>query len=187
MYALNRLNSANHISSAAAAVYPKRLLGTSIGHSSPAATAGISDTRNTYARNRGKKLRELSRIVVMLSCDSSADGGICNVYLVGADHGCPVVFLELCSNRLPILTLEKLKVPTMREMVEMWKKNEKPSWILYKWCIGKFGGVVGGGDVRAVNEEAKKYGAKVILGDRPQDESMRFFVDAPLELDHDRP
>ncbi|XP_057780478.1 uncharacterized protein LOC130999024 isoform X2 [Salvia miltiorrhiza] len=152
MYGLNRLNSANHIS-AAAAVYPKRLLRTSIGHSSPAATAGISDTRNCYVRKRGKKLKELSRSVVMLTCDSSADGGVCNVYLVGSNHASPksweevratvrflkpeVVFLEFCSIREHILRREKIKVPTIMEMVEMWKKNNKLSWILYKWCFAK--------------------------------------------------
>ncbi|XP_057802011.1 uncharacterized protein LOC131017317 [Salvia miltiorrhiza] len=188
MYGFNRLNSANRIS-AAAAVYPKRLLRTSISHSSPAATAGISDTRNSYARNSGKKLKELSRSVVMLTCDSSADGGVCNVYLVGSNHASPksweevraavqflkpeVVFLEFCSNREHILRREKIKVPTIREMVEMWKKNNKLSWILYKWCFAKcmsrFNVEHTCGDFRAGNEEAKKYGAKVILGDRPQD------------------
>ncbi|XP_057802004.1 uncharacterized protein LOC131017310 isoform X2 [Salvia miltiorrhiza] len=170
MYGLSRLNSANHIS-AAAAVYPKRLLRTSIGHSSPAVTAGISDSRNTFARKRGEKPTELSRSVVMLTCDSSADGGVCNVYLVGSSHDCPIVFLELCSIRASILT-EKTKAPTMREMVELWKKNKKLLWILNYWYICKcdlFKIIRLCGDFRAANEEAKKYGAKVILGDRPQD------------------
>ncbi|XP_057802016.1 uncharacterized protein LOC131017320 isoform X2 [Salvia miltiorrhiza] len=186
MNGLSRLNSANHLSAAAAAVYPKRLLRTSIGHSSPAATAGISDTRNSYARKRGKKLKELSRSVVMLTCDSSADGGVCNVYLVGSNHHCPkyweevratvqflkpeVVFLELCSKRNGILMRKNPKVPTMREMAEMWKQNHKLSWILYYWCMTKRGSRFEHticGDFRAANEEAKKYGAKVILGDRP--------------------
>ncbi|XP_057801999.1 uncharacterized protein LOC131017308 [Salvia miltiorrhiza] len=188
MYRLNRLNSANHLSAAAAAVYPKRLLRTNISHFSPAATAGISDTGNTYARNRGKKLTELSRSVVMLTCDSSADGGICNVYLVGTGHALPksweevraavrflkpeVVFLELCSSREHLLRREKIKVPTMGEMVEMWKKNYKLSWILYDWYTTKRGSrfeVADDGDFLAANDEAKKYGAKVILGDRPID------------------
>ncbi|XP_057802002.1 uncharacterized protein LOC131017309 isoform X2 [Salvia miltiorrhiza] len=172
MYRLNRLNSPNHLAAAAA------VLRTNISHFSPASTAGISDTGNTYARNRGKKLTELSRSVVMLTCDSSADGGICNVYLVGSNHDCPksweevraaVVFLELCSNREYLLRRERIKVPTMREMVEMWKKNYKLSWILYHWYTTKRGSrleVEDDGEFMAANDEAKKYGAKVILGDR---------------------
>ncbi|XP_057802013.1 uncharacterized protein LOC131017319 isoform X1 [Salvia miltiorrhiza] len=195
MNGLSRLNSANHLSAAAAAVYPKRLLRTSIGHSSPAATAGISDTRNSYVRKRGKKLKELSRSVVMLTCDSSVDGGVCNVYLVGSNHASPksweevratvrflkpeVVFLEFCSNREHILRREKIKVPTIMEMVEMWKKNNKLSWILYRWYFAKRVSrfeVPDDGDFLAAYDEAKKYGAKVILGDRPQDITDRRYI-----------
>ncbi|XP_057780479.1 uncharacterized protein LOC130999024 isoform X3 [Salvia miltiorrhiza] len=146
MYGLNRLNSANHIS-AAAAVYPKRLLRTSIGHSSPAATAGISDTRNCYVRKRGKKLKELSRSVVMLTCDSSADGGVCNVYLVGSNHASPKSWEEVRA------TVRFLKP-------ERVSRFEVPH----------------DGDFLAAYDEAKKYGAKVILGDRPQDITDRRYI-----------
>ncbi|XP_057802006.1 uncharacterized protein LOC131017311 isoform X2 [Salvia miltiorrhiza] len=189
MYILNRLNSANHLAAAAA------VLRTNISHFSPAATAGISDTRNSYARNRGKKLTELSRSVVMLTCDSSADGGICNVYLIGSNHACPksweeiraavrflkpeVVFLELCSSRDYLLGREEIKVPTMREMVEKWKKNQKLSWILFDWYTTKRWSrleVEDDGDFQAANDEAKKYGAKVILGDRPIDITNQRYI-----------
>ncbi|KAF5950232.1 hypothetical protein HYC85_012225 [Camellia sinensis] len=72
---------------------------------------------------------ELSRSVMTLSCESSAEGGICDVYLVGTAHvsqeSCQevqavisflkpqAVFLELCSSRVPVLTLQNLKVLTL--------------------------------------------------------------------------
>ncbi|XP_057786506.1 uncharacterized protein LOC131003952 isoform X2 [Salvia miltiorrhiza] len=122
------------------------------------------------------KLKKLSSNVVMLTCQSSADTGVCNVYLVGTNHTCPVFFLELCSTRTEILTREIPKALTMREMVDMWKKNYQPTWILYKWFIRKWYSwevPFEGGDMRAANEEAKKYGAKVILGDRPNDITLQ--------------
>ncbi|PHT73175.1 hypothetical protein T459_23960 [Capsicum annuum] len=45
-------------------------------------------------------LEDLSRSPMMLNCVSSTDGGICDVY---------VVFLELCSGRVGVLTPQNLK------------------------------------------------------------------------------
>ncbi|PHT51546.1 hypothetical protein CQW23_06008 [Capsicum baccatum] len=50
-------------------------------------------------------LEDLSRSPMMLNCVSSTDGGICDVY-VGMAH---VVFLELCSGRVGVLTPQNLK------------------------------------------------------------------------------
>ncbi|KAA8524582.1 hypothetical protein F0562_011005 [Nyssa sinensis] len=129
---------------------------------------------------------ELSRSVLMLSCDSSADGGNCDVYLVGTAHvsleSCnevqavisflkpQVVFLELCSSRVAVLSPQKLMVPTMREMVDMWKKKHNMFGILYSWFLAKVASkleVFPGSEFRVAFEEAMKYGGKVILGDRP--------------------
>ncbi|XP_057786502.1 uncharacterized protein LOC131003951 [Salvia miltiorrhiza] len=165
-----------------------------IRHSSHRCLAGISQIadRRKCERKKENKLKKLSSHVVMLTCQSSADTGVCNVYLVGADHSCPkssaevkavakflkpeVFFLELCSDRTNALTREIDKVPTMREMIDMWKKNYQPTFILYKWFIPKvYPGEVpsDGRDFYAANEEAKKYGAKVILGDRPLDITLQ--------------
>ncbi|KAH0707794.1 traB domain-containing protein [Solanum tuberosum] len=135
---------------------------------------------------------ELSRSVMMLTCDSSANGGICDVYVVGTAHvsseSCQeveavinflkpeVVFLELCSGRVGILTPQNLKVPTMGEMVEMWKKNQNPFGILYSWFLAKVATkleVFPGAEFRVAYEEAMKYGGKVILGDRPVQVTLR--------------
>ncbi|XP_057795188.1 uncharacterized protein LOC131011397 isoform X1 [Salvia miltiorrhiza] len=94
---------------------------------------------------------ELSTNVVMLTCESAAHGGVCDVYLVGTKHGYPescrqvrdviqflkphVVFLELCARRSGILT------PV--------KNNGRIS------------------EFHVAYQEAMKYGANVILGDRP--------------------
>ncbi|XP_057786507.1 uncharacterized protein LOC131003953 [Salvia miltiorrhiza] len=187
MYGFNSANSLVTLLTGAAP-YAK------IRHSSRRSLAGISqivDPRKCE-RKMEKKLKKLSSNVVMLTCQSSADSGVCNVYLVGTNHVCrkswaevkavgkflkpEVFFLELCSTSTEILTLEIPKAPTMREMVDMWKKNYQPSWILYMWFIRKWyswGVPSKGGEFRAANEEAKKYGAKVILGDRPQEITLQ--------------
>ncbi|KAG5551767.1 hypothetical protein RHGRI_009997 [Rhododendron griersonianum] len=98
---------------------------------------------------------EVWRSVVRLSCESTAEGGVCDVYLVGTSHeSCQeveavirflkpqVVFLELCSSRMALLTPQNLKVSSKLE-------------------------VFPGSEFRVAFEEALKYGGKVILGDRP--------------------
>ncbi|KAH7533033.1 hypothetical protein FEM48_Zijuj04G0086600 [Ziziphus jujuba var. spinosa] len=125
---------------------------------------------------------ELSRSVTVLSCESSANDGVCDVYLVGTAHvsmeSCreveavisylkpEVVFLELCSSRVALLTPQNLKVPTFGEMVELWKKKHNIFGILYSWFLAKLE-VFPGSEFRVAYEEAVKYGGKVILGDRP--------------------
>ncbi|XP_060209572.1 uncharacterized protein LOC132636632 [Lycium barbarum] len=136
---------------------------------------------------------ELGRSVMMLTCDSNTtDGGVCDVYVVGTAHvskeSCQeveavinflkpeVVFLELCSGRVGVLTPQNLKVPTMGEMVEMWKKNQNPFGILYSWFLAKVASkleVFPGAEFRVAYEEAMKYGGKVILGDRPVQVTLR--------------
>nr|XP_043613789.1 traB domain-containing protein [Erigeron canadensis] len=135
---------------------------------------------------------ELSPNVVTLSCESSAEGGICDVFLVGTAHvsmeSCreveavisflkpQVVFLELCSNRVAVLSPQDLKVPTMGEMVELWKKNHNTFGILYSWFLAKVASrleVFPGAEFRVAYEEAMKYGGKVVLGDRPVNITLR--------------
>ncbi|GJS04702.1 TraB domain-containing protein [Tanacetum coccineum] len=153
----------------------------------------------------GDERRELSeelwRSVVKLSCESSAEGGICDVYLVGTAHvsmlyvvvvvvaaaataaeSCKeveavisflkpqVVFLELCSGRVAVLTPQNLKVPTMGEMIDLWKKKQNAFGILYSWFLAKVASkleVFPGSEFRVAYEEAMKYGGRVVLGDRP--------------------
>ncbi|KAK6919394.1 TraB/PrgY/GumN family [Dillenia turbinata] len=123
---------------------------------------------------------ELMRSVVVLTCESSAEGGSCDVYLVGTAHvsqdSCreveavisslkpQVVFLELCSSRIAVLKPQNLKVPTMSEMIDMWKKKNNVANKLE---------VFPGSEFRVAFEEAMKYGGKVILGDRPVNITLR--------------
>ncbi|KAM0943860.1 putative TraB/PrgY/GumN family protein [Dioscorea sansibarensis] len=136
---------------------------------------------------------ELSKGVVVLECESSAEGGFCDVYIVGTAHvsqeSCrevqavinylkpQVVFLELCSSRVTILTPQNLQVPTMSEMIDMWKKKKMNTFgILYSWFLAKVANkleVFPGSEFRVAYEEAMGYGAKVVLGDRPVHITLR--------------
>ncbi|XP_068668525.1 uncharacterized protein [Aristolochia californica] len=153
-----------------------------------------SATSNSDGSNTRRVLpEELSRSVMLLECESSVEGGSCDVYLVGTAHvskeSCrevqavinylkpQVVFLELCSNRVAILKPQKLEVPTMNEMINMWKKRRMNAFgILYSWFLAKVASkleVLPGAEFRVAFEEAMSYGAKVILGDRPVHITLR--------------
>ncbi|KAF7823121.1 traB domain-containing protein [Senna tora] len=135
---------------------------------------------------------ELSRNVVFLTCESTAEGGVCDVYLVGTAHvsqeSCreveeiinflkpQVVFLELCSSRVSVLAPQNLKVPTLGEMIGMLKKKQNIFGVLYSWFLAKIADkleVFPGAEFRVAYEEAIKYGARVILGDRPVQITIR--------------
>ncbi|KAL1562389.1 traB domain-containing protein-like [Salvia divinorum] len=156
----------------------------------PENESAISDSYNGYERRVLPP--ELSRSVATLTCESAAHGGVCDVYLVGTAHvsteSCQevqavieflkpqVVFLELCSSRVTILTPQNFKVPTTGEMVDMWKKNQNLFGILYSWFLAKVASqleVLPGAEFRVAYEEAMKYGGKVILGDRPVQITLR--------------
>ncbi|KAI4334089.1 hypothetical protein L6164_018822 [Bauhinia variegata] len=153
-----------------------------IGTDDPASTS-----LNTEESEHQKVLAEdLSGNVVTLTCESSAEGGVCDVYVVGTAHvseeSCrevqaiinflkpQVVFLELCSSRVTVLTPQNLKVPTVGEMIGMLKKNHNIFAVLYSWFLAKVASkldVFPGSEFRVAYEEALKYGGRVILGDRP--------------------
>ncbi|XP_024461150.2 uncharacterized protein LOC7491788 isoform X2 [Populus trichocarpa] len=111
------------------------------------------DNKNDVVMGRKELPEELSRSVMVLTCESKAEGGTCVVHLVGTAHvsqeSCrevqavvsylkpQVVFLELCASRVAVLTPQNLKVPTMGEMIEMWKKNHNAFGILYSWFLAK--------------------------------------------------
>ncbi|KAJ3674919.1 hypothetical protein LUZ60_005535 [Juncus effusus] len=138
-------------------------------------------------------LDEMANGVVHLQCESSAEGGVCHVYLVGTAHvsqdSCrevkdvisylkpQLVFLELCTSRINILTPQNLEVPTMSEMFEMWKtKKANPFGILYSWFLAKVASemeVFPGAEFRVAYEEARNVGSRVILGDRPVHITLR--------------
>ncbi|KAG5596879.1 hypothetical protein H5410_038111 [Solanum commersonii] len=152
----------------------------------------VNEESQSQSYERKVLPEELSRNVITLTCESSAEGGICDVYVVGTAHvsaeSCQevqavinflkpqVVFLEICSGRVAVLIPHNSKVPTMGDMMDMWKKNQNPFEILYSWLIAKVANqleVVPGGEFRVAYEEAMKYGGKVILGDRPVQITLR--------------
>ncbi|GLT96574.1 hypothetical protein SLE2022_141850 [Rubroshorea leprosula] len=154
-------------------------------------TGEVSD----FSERRKLELpEELSRSVMVLSCQSTAEGGTCDVYLVGTAHvskeSCgeveavisflkpQVVFLELCSSRVPVLCppSENLKIPTFREMIDLWEKKHNLFGILYSWFLAKVASqleVFPVSEFRVAFEEARKYGGKIILGDRPVQITLR--------------
>ncbi|WMV39049.1 hypothetical protein MTR67_032434 [Solanum verrucosum] len=152
----------------------------------------VNEENQSQSYERKVLPEEISRNVITLTCESSAEGGICDVYVVGTAHvsaeSCQevqavinflkpqVVFLEICSGRVAVLIPHNSKVPTMGDMMNMWKKNQNPFEILYSWLIAKVANqleVVPGGEFRVAYEEAMKYGGKVILGDRPVQITLR--------------
>ncbi|CAD6271685.1 unnamed protein product [Miscanthus lutarioriparius] len=142
---------------------------------------------------------ELAKGVVCLECETSAEaaaagvGGTCRVYVVGTAHVSQessdqvkaivnylkpqAVFLELCTSRIAILTPQNLQVPTMNEMIDMWKNKKMNTFgILYSWFLAKVASqleVLPGAEFRVAFEEAMSYGGKVILGDRPVQITLR--------------
>nr|DAD23264.1 TPA_asm: hypothetical protein HUJ06_024727 [Nelumbo nucifera] len=166
-----------------------------LGNASAVTESECSEVLVTETERRKALPEEFSKDVVYLQCESSAEGGSCDVYLVGTAHvsmeSCKqvqavisylkpqVVFLELCSNRVSVLTRtpQNVKVPTMKEMVDMLKKKKMNSFgILYGWFLAKVANkleVFPGAEFRVAFEEARKYGGKVILGDRPVNITLR--------------
>ncbi|KAG6466426.1 hypothetical protein ZIOFF_075782 [Zingiber officinale] len=109
---------------------------------------------------------KLAKGVVFLECESSAEGGSCDVYLVGTAHvsqeSCKevqaiisclkpqVVFLELCASRVAILAPQNFQV-LYCSLEDVAHKLE----------------VLPGAEFRIAYEETMGYGGKIILGDRP--------------------
>lgn len=117
----------------------------------------------------------------------------CFIHLVGTEHGCPlscrevqsmilhfkpeVVFLEFCLDRLSLLTPHSAKLPTMREIVNWWWDGNAhivglPFW-WYLFQASEPIEVSSGAEFRALYELATECGAKVILGDRPTNVTLR--------------
>ncbi|XP_045830839.1 traB domain-containing protein-like [Trifolium pratense] len=86
------------------------------------------------------------------------------------------VFLELCSSRLAVLFAESIKVPTVEDMIAMLKKKHNIFGILYWRFIAEIANgldVYPGAEFRSGFREASKYGGKVVLGDRPQQITLK--------------
>ncbi|KAG7573347.1 TraB family [Arabidopsis suecica] len=150
---------------------------------------GVADYVECAVETTTEKLElpeEFAKSVMVLTCESTVEGGSCDVYLVGTAHvsqeSCreveavirslkpQAVFLELCTSRLSILTPQTVKVPTWMEMIDMWKKNHNLFEIVYGYILAKAAKkleVFPGAEFRVAFEEANKYGGAVFPGDRP--------------------
>ncbi|KAF7811260.1 traB domain-containing protein [Senna tora] len=128
---------------------------------------------------RHEMARKMVKNLEILTCASSAKGGVCDVYVVGTVHisqkSCTqvqeiikflkpeVVFLELCSSRRGVLTKKTLKKPTVEEMVKNLRKQPN----LLGATVSEELKVIPGSEFRVAHEEAIKYGGRVVFGDRP--------------------
>ncbi|KAG2330585.1 hypothetical protein Bca52824_001765 [Brassica carinata] len=78
---------------------------------------------------------EYAKRLMVLTCDSKAEGRSCDVYLIGTAHVSEVVFVELCASRLSVLT------PQIASKLD----------------------VLPGDEFRVAYEETVKYGSHVIV------------------------
>lgn len=82
-----------------------------------------------------------------------------------------VVMVELCVERKPILSMEKVKEPALGEVLgEIRRGRATPFQGIYSWLLAKVGKnleVMPGEEFRVALREAHAVGAQVVLGDRP--------------------
>ncbi|KAF3444552.1 hypothetical protein FNV43_RR14244 [Rhamnella rubrinervis] len=126
---------------------PVELLRTTSSNSKPSVLRRfLSSTASNSKPNERRRFqipKELERTVMALSCESSADGGVCDVYVVGTNH----VSSESCREVKAVISKVKPEVANRL-------------------------GVVPGNEFRVAYKEAMKYGGRVILGDRPIEEGI---------------
>ncbi|XP_057830809.1 uncharacterized protein LOC131041675 isoform X2 [Cryptomeria japonica] len=111
--------------------------------------------------------------LVVLQCESTAPGGLCDVYLVGTAH----VSQDSCREVQAVIRFLKPQVPSLSDMIDTWRnKNVNALGVIYSWFLAKVAEkleVFPGAEFRTAFEEAMTYGAKVILGDRPVQITLR--------------
>ncbi|CAM8930740.1 unnamed protein product [Rhodiola kirilowii] len=108
---------------------------------------------------------ELAKNVIVLTCESSAEGGSCVVHVIGTSH----FSKESCRRVQEVISYLKpevvfLEVCSKREFMLENQQNLK---------IANHLGVVPGAEFQVAFNEAKKYGGKIVLGDRPVEITMR--------------
>ncbi|CAA7049560.1 unnamed protein product [Microthlaspi erraticum] len=115
---------------------------------------------------------ELAKSVMVLTCESTEEGGSCDVYLAGTAH----VSQESCREVEAVVSFIKPQVPTNSEMIDMWKKNHNIFGIAYGYFLATIASrleVFPGAEFRVAYEEANKYGGEVFLGDRPVEITLK--------------
>lgn len=82
-----------------------------------------------------------------------------------------VVFVELCAERQAVLHVEKIKEPSLSEvLVSIQSGQVTPFQAIYGWLLARIGNdldVLPGEEFRIAVHEAHAVGANVVLGDRP--------------------
>ncbi|KAL9691992.1 hypothetical protein QQ045_012421 [Rhodiola kirilowii] len=149
----------------------------------------IESVESSSDRERSEQPRELpeelAKNVIVLTCESSAEGGSCVVHVIGTSHfskeSCRRV-QEVISYLKPevrtfflAVEIEKMDyqfrcVPTVKEMLYRMMKKNNPLGVVYSASLIKIAnhlGVVPGAEFQVAFNEAKKYGGKIVLGDRP--------------------
>ncbi|KAH9744648.1 trab domain-containing protein [Citrus sinensis] len=126
---------------------------------------------------------ELPRSVVILTCDSTAEGGTCDVYLVGTAH----VSKESCREVEAIIDFLKPQVLSLLKFTQHLIDGRVilavySAFVQVSICmlniyvvhqVASHLEIFPGSEFRVAFEEAMKYGGKVILGDRPVQITLR--------------
>lgn len=156
-------------------------------------SAGVTEDQELPDDVKTEMLADICKGIVVLRRESDTPGGYCNVYLVGTAHvsqeSCKevqavirllkpqVVYLELCEKRRFMLVATRFQVPTVKEMLGMLQeKRLNLLGIIYSWFLAKVAtkvDVFPGSEFRVAYEEAKTYGAMVVLGDRDVQVTLR--------------
>ncbi|XVE58250.1 hypothetical protein DITRI_Ditri04bG0155200 [Diplodiscus trichospermus] len=133
-----------------------------------------NEKSDSLERRKVELPEELSKNVMVLTCESSAEGGNCDVYLVGTVHvsqacvgsGFWWFSWSYAREELRSLLAHTLSLLHSFDLLLHSFSNHLSS-------ASKLG-VSGISEFRVAYEEAMKYGGKVILGDRP--EQVRYFT-----------
>ncbi|WCJ18857.1 TraB family protein [Euphorbia peplus] len=107
-------------------------------------------SRNVLEELARNVVEKLSRDVVVLTCESTAEGGSCDVYLVGTFHDSE----ESCKQVQTIIQSLKPEVVFL---------EASPSWLTAESVKKAEDEGVPRSEFRVAFEEARSYGAKVVL------------------------
>eukprot|EP00887_Chlorella_sp_A99_P003169 scaffold9.g3169.t1 len=132
-----------------------------------------SDAGPSTSGSNGDALDNLPQPLAILQCYDPATGSHTVYYVLGTAHAVKpdIVMVELCIERKPVLSLEKLREPSLSEVLtEIRSGQVTPFQGIYSWLLARVGrnlDVMPGEEFRVALREAHALGAQVVLGDRP--------------------
>ncbi|WVZ03338.1 hypothetical protein V8G54_024144 [Vigna mungo] len=160
----------------------KSLLVAPISCSQTLSSLQFSTDTSAFTQHPVRLPEDLSKNLIVLSRESSAEGGVCHVYLVGTCHVSKVLILLVRNQVLGIMqTSSSYSEISETTVINPWSAFVLLQVVFLELCRSRASiltrknvesgselGVLPGNEFRVAYEEAIKYGGKVILGDRPQ-------------------